>query len=276
MRTAIPILLYHSIATDITAGFRPWTLAPAVFDAHMGYLHENAYSPLTITQLVQTMRTGKPLPTKPVLISFDDGLADFYEVALPSLKRYSIPATLYVVSGYIGSTSRWLASEGESLRRMLTWQQIREAERAGMEIGAHTHTHPQLDILTDDEAWTEIARSKWRLEEELGHRVESFAYPHGYYSPSVRKLVQQAGFSSACAVKHAFSANDDDHFSLARIMITNEVCVDRLDRLLNGRKLRIAPRQEEVRTRVWRMARRARRLMERVRLQPGEYYRTWA
>ena len=264
MRTVIPILLYHSISSDTASGFRTWSLAPERFESHMRYLHDERYTPLTVSELVHELRGARRLPAKPIVISFDDGLSDFYSGAFPALKKYGMPSTLYVVSGCVGSTSRWLVTEGESQRSMLSWRQLRELDRAGVEIGAHSHSHPQLDTLPSSEAWSEILLSKCQIEDHLGHRVESFAYPHGYHSAHVRGLVQQAGFSSACAVKHAFSACDDDPFSLARIVVTNEITVAQLDRLLHGGKLQIAPRYELIRTRMWRLTRRSLRLSQRL------------
>lgn len=265
MCDAIPILLYHSITDEVTAAFRNWSLSPAMFAAHMQYLVERHYNAITITHLARSLRGELRLPPKPVVISVDDGLADFYTGALPVLRHYNLPASLYVVTGFVGATSGWLQPEGEAQRPMLTWEQLGEIERYGVEIGAHTHSHPQLDTLSTAEAWCEIARSKWQLEECLGHRVESFAYPHGYYSAHVRQLVTRAGFTSACAVKDAFSAANADPYSLARISVTHEMEVPQLDQLLRGEHLSIAPTREALRTKMWRLARRSLRMMEQFR-----------
>ncbi len=255
MQAIIPILLYHSIANEVSPGFRAWSSSPQCFEAHMRYLLDERYTPITVSQLVEIGNLGTPMPSRPVVVTFDDGLADFYSGAWPVLKQHEIPATLYVTTGYVGSTSRWLTSEGEGQRPMMDWEQIVELDRNGIELGAHTYTHPQLDTLSASEAWNEIVRSKWQLEEQLNHPVASFAYPHGYYSHNVRNLVRQAGFSSACAVKHALSNCNDDPFALARLIITNKIDVAQLDHLLNDNSLRVAPQGEQMRTKVWRLAR---------------------
>ena len=112
-------------------------------------------------------------------------------------------------------------------------------------------------------AGEEIISSKMTLEQHLSRPVSTFAYPYGFYRPTVRKLVQLGGYSSACAVKHAMSAITDDRFALARIMVTPDTGVDRFDSLIAGRGLRVAPVRERMRTKAWRLVRRSRRLLNR-------------
>jgi peptidoglycan/xylan/chitin deacetylase (PgdA/CDA1 family) len=223
----------------------------------MAYLHKRQYTPMTVTQLAQTMTEGSlHLPDRPVVVTVDDGLADFYTGALPVLTQYGFPATLYVTTGFVGGTGRWLSRAGEGLRPMLTWSQIADVQASGIECGAHSRSHPQLDILAPAAARDEIVHCKSELEQQLGRQVATFAYPHGYYSASVRQLVQEAGYSSACAVKHAMSATTDDRFALARIIVTETVDLDGFGHVLAGRGLPVAPVRERVRARGWRVVRR--------------------
>jgi peptidoglycan/xylan/chitin deacetylase (PgdA/CDA1 family) len=235
-----------------------------MFAAHMAYLHACQYTPVTVTQLVQAMtdRTVH-LPDRPIALTFDDGLADFYTGALPVLKCYDFTATLYITTGFVGGTSRWLRPDGEGLRPMLTWRQIGDINVSGIECGGHSHSHPQLDTLSPVAARDEIVRCKLALEQHLGRPVETFAYPHGYYSLIVRRLVQQAGYSSACAVKHALSSLTDDRFALARIIVARNTDVAGLDKLLAGQGLRVAPLQERLQTKGWRLVRQSAGLVPR-------------
>ena len=191
----IPILMYHSISQHASRKFKPFAVSPEQFAEHMAYLHRQEYTPITVTQLAQTFSSGQTsLPERPVVLTFDDGFADFFTDALPVLKRFHFTATLYVTTGFINGTSRWLQHEGEASRPMLTWQQLAEISRQGIECGAHSHSHPQLDTLPIAEATREIVQSKQLLEEHLGLDVTSFAYPFGYYTHDVQKQVQIAGF----------------------------------------------------------------------------------
>jgi peptidoglycan/xylan/chitin deacetylase (PgdA/CDA1 family) len=257
MATLVPILLYHSISAQATPRYRRWAIRPDTFAAHMAYLHDRHYTPLTVTQLAQVMTDESArLPDRPVVVTVDDGLADFYTGALPVLTQYGLPATLYVTTGFVGGTSRWLSRVGEGLRPMLTWRHIADVQASGIECGAHSHSHPQLDILSPAAARDEIVHCKNELEHQLGQQVATFAYPHGYFSAVVRRLVQDAGYSSACAVKHAMSATTDDRFALARIIVTETDAMDGFGHVLAGRGLPVAPVRERARTRGWRVVRR--------------------
>src|SRR4051812_29614581 len=123
----VPILMYHSISQHASPKFQPFVVSPALFAEHMAYLHQNKYTTITVTQFVNALAQGaSSFPERPVVLTFDDGFADFFTEALPVLKLYSFTATLYVATGFINSTSRWLQREGEATRSMLTWEQLTE------------------------------------------------------------------------------------------------------------------------------------------------------
>lgn len=253
----IPILMYHSISSEATQLFRPFTVAPALFAAHMVYLHQHGYTPLSVSQFIQMRsRQDGMFPGRPVVITFDDGFADFFTAALPVLRKYRFAATLYVPTGYVNGTSRWLRREHETARPMLTWEQLREISASGIECGAHSHSHPQLDTLSLAMARQEIVRSKALLEEHLGHTVASFAYPYGYLTAAVRRLVQDAGFTSACAVKFAMSSLTTDPFALARLIIKSDTSVEALAMLLQNHRMSLCTTMYiRARTPVWRLVR---------------------
>ena len=113
-------------------------------------------------------------------------------------------------------------------------------------------------------------RSRQELEDGLGRAVHSFAYPHGYHDGTVRRFVEEAGYTSACGVKHVLSSLDDDPFSLGRVIVTRDVDAARLRRLLLDECLPIAPRRERLQTKGWRLARRASALVRgRSRAAPS-------
>jgi len=230
----------------------------------MAYLDEAGYQTWNVSEWISNLAMHRiSRPEKAVILTFDDGFADFYSNALPVLTTYQLRATLYITTGYVGATSRWLAREGEADRSMLSWEQIAEINASGIECGAHTIYHPSLDILSTGESRQEITESKSILEDHLKQEVNSFAYPYGHHDWRVRDQIQEAGYTSACAVKNAYSSLMDDPLALARITITHDVGVDELCDLLTRPRLRVAPFPEQIRTRLWRIVRRFRARMRK-------------
>ncbi len=255
----VPILIYHSISCSTNRKFKQFTVSPELFAEHVAYLHRNKYTAITATQLVNALfQEGAALPEQPVVLTFDDGFADFYTEALPVLKQYGFVATLYVATAFINGTSRWLKREGEATRPMLTWDQLIEISTYGIECGAHSHSHPQLDILSRSAAQDEIVRSKSILEHQLGQEISSFAYPYGYYASTVRQQVREAGYTSACAVKHKMSSETSDPFALARLTVVAGTSSDALASLLTEhRSLDVLTMYKRARTPVWQLVRRS-------------------
>ncbi len=255
----IPVLMYHSLSSEAGYRFRPFTLPPEMFNDHLQYLHENRYNPITVAQLSGMLFGGQtPLPERPVVITFDDGFLDFYEFAMPALKKYSFSATVFIVTSLVDGCSIWLRPEGEEDRKMLSWSHILEMDRAGIECGSHSHTHADLDIVPRDVAQKEITLSKEVLEQKLGHAINTFCYPYGHYDWKVREMVEQAGYQAACAVRNALCHEEDHRFSLARITISNRTTVGQLAALLNGNGLQPANDKEALITKTWRNVRRLR------------------
>ncbi len=242
--------------------FKQFVVSPKLFADHMAYLHDHAYTPMTVTQAICTLyREEYVLPERPVVLTFDDGFADFFTAALPVLKQYNFAATLYVSTAFVNGTSRWLQYERETTRPMLTWEQLAEISASRVECGAHSHSHPQLDTLRYTEVRDEILQSKRLLEDHLGQEVFSFAYPFGYHTRQVRQLVREAGYTSACAVRHAMSSETDDPFALARLMVRTDSSIEEFTALLSGRSSSPATAAYKIyaraRTPVWQFVRRS-------------------
>jgi peptidoglycan/xylan/chitin deacetylase (PgdA/CDA1 family) len=152
-----------------------------------------------------------------VVLTFDDGFASVYTRAFPILARYGFPATVFLVSGYCGKRNDW-AGQPTCVPRLplLTWEEVAELDRHGIEIGAHTHTHPRLDHLPPAEAEREIAGSKAAIEEQLGHAIELFAYPYGRYDGATRAAVGRA-YTGACTTRLGRVAGRSDPLAVERV-----------------------------------------------------------
>jgi peptidoglycan/xylan/chitin deacetylase (PgdA/CDA1 family) len=255
---AIPILLYHSISSDASPLMRPFAAAPESFRRQLDLIVESGARVLTVSGYVELAAAGH-LPERPLLLTFDDGFADFSEQALPALRERRLPCTLYVTTGFLDGCPGGVCA-ARPADRMLHWSQLAELAAQGVEIGAHSHSHPHLDTLSRRRAWDEVVRCKGLLEDELQAAIHSFAYPNGYSSPAVRRLVREAGYGSACSVKNAFSSPGDDRYSLARLTVRSTTTLDDLAGWLAGRGAPSAPPRESFRTRLWRVYRRTRAL----------------
>lgn len=258
----LPILLFHSIADDVARPYRPYTVTPRRFAEQLEVLSRRGFSALTVRQATDAIRAEQPLPPRPIVISFDDGLRDFLTGAMPILEDFGMPATLFVTTGLVGKTAVWLRNLGEGQRPMMDWHELSTLPARGIEIGAHTRTHPQLDILNLPQAWAEIVGSKVDIETVLSIEVKSFAYPHGYSTPAVRKIASDAGFTSACRVRHAVSTSTEDLFALSRIVVTEEMNEEELIAAIDGDTVPIAPPIDRIPATGWRLVRRLDKILK--------------
>jgi peptidoglycan/xylan/chitin deacetylase (PgdA/CDA1 family) len=246
----IPILLYHSVADRPSDFIAPYTVSPATFRRHLDAVGATGATTLTVSGLLAALASGT-LPERPVVITFDDGYRDTLTIACPAMAERGMTSTVYVTTGVVGAQS----PGGDP---MLTWPEVGELAELGHEIGAHSHTHPQLDTLSRAVLQREIAGSRARLQEGTGLPVDSFAYPHGYSDARVRRAVRAAGFSSACSVKNALSSPSDPPFTLSRLMVMATTTDDELVGWLAGRGVPVGRDDERLLTRGWRWWRRAR------------------
>jgi len=255
----VPVLMYHSISRSTNPKFAQFAVAPTRFAEQMAYLHAHGYTPITVTQWMEAIRQ-RTTPEKPVILTFDDGMADFHTAALPVLTQYNFAATLYITTSFVEGTCGWLQHEGESARPMLTWSQIAEIQASGIECGAHTHTHPQLDMLTAAKAQDEIVTCKNILEDYLSVPILSFAYPYGYYTKTTQRLVQAANFTSACAVKHTMNTETTNPFALTRLMVKATTTMNVFIDILTGKwthGIALSTTYARMRTPVWQLVRRS-------------------
>jgi peptidoglycan/xylan/chitin deacetylase (PgdA/CDA1 family) len=255
----LPILLYHAIDDDPPGWIAPFTVRPRVFREHLAMVRDSGRQPVTARQVVDSLLGRAPLPDRPVLITFDDGFADFAATAAPALAAHCLPATLFVTTGVLGPTRtrrRWQAE-------MLTMREVVQLEADGVEIGSHTRTHPQLDTLGRAAVRTELVDSQRDLEEALGRAVTLLAYPYGYSSRAVRDSARECGYEAAFAVRDSISSTADDLYRIARLTVRADTPPERLAAWLGECGAPLAPYPERLTTRGWRWYRRTRATLAR-------------
>ncbi len=263
----VPALMYHEITTG---PLLPGHLAvtPESFAQQLGYLAGGGFTSLRGADLARLRQDGRSLPPRPVLLTFDDGFADVHDAALPLLASHGITATLYVTTGWIPGGSR-PRPDGRALgvglpgAGMLSWSQIEAIAAAGIEIGAHTQTHPQLDQLGPGALRRELADSKHELEDRLGMAVTGLSYPFGYSGSRVRAFARDAGYSYALAVGNRLIRDSDDEFALPRITMGRLTSLTDFARVSLAERLPAEYAGYRMLTAGWAVVRRARSVLRR-------------
>jgi peptidoglycan/xylan/chitin deacetylase (PgdA/CDA1 family) len=222
----VPVLMYHYIrvnpvATD-SLGFH-LSVTPEHFSLQMALLKQSGFHPITMDAVMARLTGGPALPARPVVLTFDDGYADFATTATPILRSLGFVGTDYVIPGFIGRAN------------YMSLEQLQTVVRDGMWIGGHTMFHVDLARLSMDAQRQTIAQSRQMLRSWTGQPVESFAYPYGSYSAVTPGLVAEAGFTNALTTRDGRRLDVGARFVLPRVRVDG---ADNLQSLAN--KLGIA------------------------------------
>ncbi len=210
-RYVVPILVYHHIGTPSNNFFILLTVSKESFEYQMAFLRRKGFHAISFDRLIKGIQRGQTFARNTVVVQFDDGYLDNYTNALPILKKYEIPATIFLVSDLIGHA-----------KGFVNWDQVKEMEAHGFIIGAHTRRHSYLPHLTLEQARDEIAGSKKIIEEHLGHSIDFFCYPSGGYTIEVKHLAKEAGFKAAVTTNRGKDRYNFDLFALKRIRMNND------------------------------------------------------
>lgn len=207
----IPVLMYHSVGTEPD---NDAVISPELFTAHMEYLQQHGFTPLAAEELEAYLAGTLKLPPRPVVITFDDGYRDTYEVALPVLKRLGLKSILFIPAGEVG--------------RRLSWQELREMKAAGMQIASHSFSHRELGALSAGEQAEEIVRSKELLDGFLEQDTRFFCYPYGSYNQDTLRLLREHGFKLAVTLEPGWVKSGDNPLKLRRVWMGNSVTLQHL------------------------------------------------
>jgi peptidoglycan/xylan/chitin deacetylase (PgdA/CDA1 family) len=212
----MPILAYHGLDESGSVV----SLSPALFVWQMAWLRNTGCRVLALSDAVACLRRGEPLPARALAITFDDGLESVYSQARPILSEHGFPATVFVVAGYCGKDNGWAGQpDGIPRQPLLSWEQVRELDRHGMAIGAHTIDHARLDLLPAAEMASQVIGSKQVIEWQLGHTIDLFAYPYGRHTPAIQQTVARC-FAGACTARPGLVGPESDPLLLDRIDIS--------------------------------------------------------
>lgn len=208
----LPILTFHALDREGDVG----ALSPQVFRQGIARLHQWGFRTLALADAVAMLRRGVAPPPHSLVLTFDDGYRSVYTEGLPVLQEYGMTATVFVTVGEPGEASARDRLPSLFGREMLAWDEIREMSRAGIAIGAHSLTHPDISRLPADRLEAEVCHSRTIIEERLGSAVPGFAYPYGRYDQRSYALVRRH-FDFACSDIFALASPSSDPWALERV-----------------------------------------------------------
>lgn len=226
-RIRVPILMYHYVGplpAEADAVRRDLTVEPPMFAAHLQYLEDAGYQTISLYDLYDALTTGKPLPPRPVILTFDDGYLDHYTVAFPLLQKHGFTATFFII------TSRADANDPAHLN----WQQIVEMARAGMSMEPHTKTHQSLQERDRDFLIYEILGSQESLKAHADVQAEMLAYPAGRYDNLALQITREIDFRLAVTTQPGMFHTTSDMLELPRVRVSGATSAAGLAYLLQG------------------------------------------
>jgi len=228
VRTAtVPILMYHYIsvppvATDkIRVGL---SVTPEMFEAQVKLLVDNGFTTITLFDLYEHLATGRALPDKPIVLTFDDGYVDNYEQAFPILKKYKQTGTFFVLTGPADVKDP----------AYMSWEMVTEMSRAGMDIQLHSKDHVDLRHRRYEDLVWQIIGGRQSIEGHTGKPVVFMAYPSGKYDSTVTKFLSDNNFWGAVTTESGRTHSISDALKWTRVRIAGQFSLKDFARLLGA------------------------------------------
>ena len=205
----VPIFYFHYIGYNANPKDTLRTalsITPDNFEKMLIFITQNGYTPITLDTLYDALYGRETLPSKAIVLTFDDGYIDFYVNAYPLLRKYNIKATAFIATGLVDQAP------------YVHWEQIKEMDQSGLiSIEAHSVTHPELTKLSQTQIEWEITQSKQMLENYLNHPVHFFAYPYGLSNTTIQEAVKNANFFAAVGTWNGDTESEGTLFDMPRI-----------------------------------------------------------
>lgn len=207
----VPILMYHSIGEDIPDKDNLLSISVSSFEKEMKFLKDRKFNVISLEDLADYIDSGLRLPRNSVVVTFDDGYKDNFILAFPLLKKYNIPATIFICPLLISQEPDYL-----------TWTQVKKlASSPLIDIGSHGLSHAYLPDIKDQRQLSyQIKTSKILLGEILNVPIKFFSYPAGGFTKKIRQMVIDSGYRGAVATKPGRRYPDNDIFALKRMRIS--------------------------------------------------------
>lgn len=228
-RQTAQVLCYHSISRSPGD---PFAVTPERFEEQMAWLQASARPVLPGSALLRELAQGRPAAGA-VVLTFDDALQDFYDTAAPILERYGLPATVFVPTARVSGCTEW--DHLFPKRAVMPRSALQDLHAAGVELGSHTATHPNLTALDSRALDYELCAS-FDSVASISNRPPTIAYPFGLSSPQVRERARAAGYPAAFSTGFRVVGNGPrtDGFVLRRELIDARTDLARFRRIVAG------------------------------------------
>lgn len=208
----VPILLYHYIGGNPDENDKArdaLSVPPDKFDEQLGYLAKNGYNLITLDTMIAGLNGVVTLPSKPVIITFDDGYIDLYINAFNILRKYGFHAIAFIPTDLIGT------------KYYANWDQLSEMQTSGLlSFQSHSVSHANLPSLSKEQLIQELIESKKTLESKFGIPVNFIAYPYGTSNTSVWAAAQKAGYVGALGTWFSTTQNQGTIYNMPRIKVS--------------------------------------------------------
>jgi peptidoglycan/xylan/chitin deacetylase (PgdA/CDA1 family) len=214
----LPILAYHRVAPSPDGASGRFQVDPERFERHLAFLRERGFRSVTLEDWQAAARGRLVLRGRPLVITFDDGYADFADIAAPLLRRYGFEAYVFVVTSLVGGTSCWDRHLGLEAP-LLGWREMRALERDGVRFGSHTARHLPLAALEPEQIEREIRESRIALATRLERPSPSLAYPYGDVDDVVRFMARRIGVRFGLTTRCEPASRYHDALDLPRLEV---------------------------------------------------------
>ena len=217
-RRHVPILCYHSVIDSerhINSDPHKQHIPLRLFLQHLDYLQEH-HQVVSLNDFQRARRENRELPDHAVVLTFDDGFQDFATVVAPHLTKRKLPATVFVITERAYQN---LPPNGESF---LTWEEIRELSKSGLDIGSHTCAHPRLPDLSPQDAMKELSESLAAVRLQTQQAEVALSYPFGQTSEQIARMAGSAGYSCAIAGDSGPNPRNANLHALSRTVIASD------------------------------------------------------
>lgn len=227
---AIPILCYHQFSPGAKA-HNQLAVAAQVFEEQLAYLARNGYQVIPLAELDAILSRKLPIPEKTVVLTIDDGYRSIYTIAYPLLKKYNVPATVFLYTDFVGGNAA------------LSWRQLQEMRDSGLiDVQSHTRTHASLAATNNDADQSrykarvrdEIQQAEKMLERHLGKTPRYLSYPYGDSSDYAVGLLRKSGYALAMTVERGANPSFADPYLLRRTMVYNNHTLDDFKQIVDG------------------------------------------